>query len=117
MPPGGSAPCHWFARRFTEGPGVCYGRGYETTDGGTTWTDVSANLPDVLASSIKALPDGSLVLATDLALFCRAPHATAWQRLGSGLPLTVSVDIEYYAPADTAYLVIHGRGIWSIPLP
>ncbi|MBV1855808.1 glycosyl hydrolase [Catellatospora tritici] len=106
-----------FSRRFTEGPGAGNGHVYETTDGGTTWTDISANLPDVPASSIKALPNGSLILATDLASFHRAPGATTWQRLGTGLPLTVGMDIEYYAATNTVYLATHGRGIWSIPLP
>jgi hypothetical protein len=106
-----------FSRRFTEGPGAGVGHVYETTNGGGTWTDVSANLPDVPANSIKALPNGALILATDLAAFYRAPAATTWKRLGSGLPLTVGMDIEYRAANNTVYLATHGRGIWSITLP
>ncbi len=44
-----------FSRRFTEGPGAGVGHVYETHDGGATWTDTSANLPDVPASSIRQL--------------------------------------------------------------
>jgi hypothetical protein len=106
-----------FSRRFTEGPGAGVGHVYETTNGGDTWTDVSANLPDVPASSIKALPNGALILATDLASFYRAPGTTTWKRLGSGLPLTVGMDIEYHAATNTVYVATHGRGIWSITLP
>jgi hypothetical protein len=106
-----------FSRRWTEGPGVGVGHVYETTNGGATWTDVSSNLPDVPASSVKALPNGALILATDLASFYRAPGATAWKRLGSGLPLTVGMDIEYFAATNTVYIATHGRGIWSITLP
>ena len=105
-----------FSRRFTEGPGAGYGHVFESTDMGATWKDVSANLPDVPASSIKQLSNGALVLATDLATFYRAPGATDWQRLGSGLPLTVGMDVEYNATDNSVFVATHGRGIWSFDL-
>jgi hypothetical protein len=105
-----------FSRRFTEGPGAGYGHVYESTDSGATWKDVSTNLPDVPASSIKELSNGGLVLATDLATFYRAPGATDWQRLGTGLPLTVGMDAEYNAVDNSVYVATHGRGIWAFDL-
>ncbi|MGC1210205.1 MAG: glycosyl hydrolase [Micromonospora sp.] len=105
-----------FSRRFTEGPGAGFGHVYETTDAGATWKDVSANLPDVPASSVKELSNGGLVLATDLATFYRAPGATDWQRLGTGLPLTVGMDVEYNAVDNSVYVATHGRGIWAFDL-
>jgi hypothetical protein len=110
------AAINGFSRRFTEGPGAGVGHVYESTDMGATWKDVSANLPDVPASSIKNLPNGGLVLATDLATFYRAPSATQWQRLGSGLPLTVGMDVEYSAADNSIYVATHGRGIWAFSL-
>ena len=88
----------------------------KTTDGGATWTDRSNNLPDIPASSIKVLPNGGLILATDLAAFYRAPGQGTWKRLGTGLPVTVGMDIEYFAGNNTVYLATHGRGIWSFNL-
>ena len=105
-----------YSRRFTEGPGAGVGHVYETTDGGATWTDRSNNLPDIPASSIKVLPNGGLILATDLAAFYRAPGQGTWKRLGTGLPVTVGMDIEYFAGNNTVYLATHGRGIWSFNL-
>ena len=110
------AAINGFSRRFTEGPGAGVGHVYETRDGGATWTDTSANLPDVPASSIKQLANGGVVLGTDLAAFYRAPGATTWQQLGSGLPLTVVMDLES-GPDGNLYAATHGRGIWSIPAP
>ena len=110
------AAINGFSRRFTEGPGAGVGHVYETSDGGATWSDVSANLPDVPASTIKRLPNGALVVGTDLATFYRAAGATSWQRLGTGLPLTVVMDLEV-APDGNLYAATHGRGIWSIPVP
>jgi hypothetical protein len=105
-----------FSRRFTEGPGAGIGHLFESKDAGATWTDVSANLPDVPASSVKILPGGALVLSTDLATFYRPGGATAWQRLGTGLPLTVGMDVEYSAADNSVYVATHGRGIWRFSL-
>ncbi|WP_270888590.1 WD40/YVTN/BNR-like repeat-containing protein [Pedococcus sp. 5OH_020] len=110
------AAVNGFSRRFTEGPGAGVGHLYETTDGGAHWNDISANLPDVPASSVKRLSTGALVLGTDLAAFYRAPGATTWQVLGTGLPLTVVMKVEA-APDGNLYAATHGRGIWSIPAP
>jgi len=110
------AAINGFSRRFTEGPGAGVGHLYETTDGGAHWSDVSGNLPDVPASSVKRLSNGALVLGTDLGAFYRAAGATTWQRLGSGLPLTVVMDVEV-APDGNLYAATHGRGMWSIPAP
>ena len=105
-----------FSRRFTEGPGAGIGHVFETTDGGASWSDVSANLPDVPTSSIKETPAGALVLGSDLGVFYRAPGATDWSRLGGNLPFTTVMDVEL-AGDGNVYAATHGRGIWSIPLP
>ncbi|MGA8980918.1 MAG: hypothetical protein WB473_17545 [Pedococcus sp.] len=110
------AAVNGFSRRFTEGPGAGVGHLYETTDGGATWSDTSANLPDVPASSVKQLANGGVVLGTDLGAFYRAKGATTWQVLGSGLPLTVVTDLES-GPDGNLYAATHGRGIWSIAAP
>ena len=65
---------------------------------------------------MRQLANGGVVLGTDLATFYRAKGATTWQVLGSGLPLTVVMDLES-APDGNLYAATHGRGIWSIPLP
>ncbi|GAA1948814.1 hypothetical protein GCM10009798_05010 [Nocardioides panacihumi] len=105
-----------FSRRFTEGPGAGIGHVFETTDGGVTWTDVSANLPDVPTNSVKETKDGALVVGSDLGVFYRAAGATTWSRLGGNLPYTTVMDVELAADGNV-YAATHGRGIWSIPLP
>jgi hypothetical protein len=105
-----------FSRRFTEGPGAGAGHVFETRDGGQTWSDISANLPDVPTSSIKQTSTGALVLGSDLGAFYRAPESTSWSRLGGNLPLTTVMDVEV-AQDGNVYAATHGRGIWSVPLP
>lgn len=106
-----------FSRKFTEGPGAGIGHVFETTDMGAHWTDVSANLPDVPASSVKMLPNGALVLGTDLATFYRPKGSTDWLVLGTGLPTTCVMDVEYSVTDNSVYAATHGRGIWKIALP
>jgi hypothetical protein len=108
------ASINGFSRRFTEGPGADQGHIFKWN--GSSWVDISANFPDVPANSIQALSDGSLVVATDLAVLYRAPGTTSWQRLGEGLPLTVTLDVEL-GPDGKIYAATHGRGIWSVALP
>jgi hypothetical protein len=110
------AAINGFSRRFTEGPGAGVGHLYETKDGGASWTDASANMPDVPTSVVKQMSDGSLVVGTDLGVLYRAPGATQFQNLGSGLPLTVVMDLEQ-GPDGVLYAATHGRGLWSIALP
>ncbi|HEX4526225.1 MAG TPA: hypothetical protein VH108_05730 [Gaiellaceae bacterium] len=105
-----------FSRRFTEGEGAGVGHVFQSTDNGATWTDISANFPDVPANSIQALSDGSLVVGTDLGVVYRQPGASTWNRLGTNLPLTVDMDVEL-GPDGNIYVATHGRGIWSIPKP
>jgi photosystem II stability/assembly factor-like uncharacterized protein len=105
-----------FSRRFTEGPGAGVGHVYETKDGGATWADISANLPDIPTSTVKQLANGALVVGSDLAMFYRAPGATNWQILGNGLPTTTVMDVES-GPDGRIYAATHGRGIWSITPP
>ncbi len=105
-----------FSRRFTEGEGAGIGHVFRSTDSGVSWTDISANFPDVPANSVQALSDGSLVVGTDLGVVYRSPGATTWNRLGTNLPLTVTMDVEL-GPDNKIYAATHGRGIWSIAKP
>ena len=104
-----------FSRRFTEGPGAGVGHVFKLV--GTSWVDISANFPDVPANSITSLPNGALIVGTDLAVLYRAPGATNWSKLGSGLPLTVALDVEVGPAGNDLYVATHGRGIWKIQLP
>ncbi|WP_308111404.1 hypothetical protein [Streptomyces sp. ET3-23] len=101
-----------FSRAWTEGPGAGVGHVFESWNGGADWTDISANLPDVPADSVRLLPDGGLALGTDLAVFQRAPGAGQWKVLGHGLPTTAALQVRL-GPDGQLYAATHGRGIWS----
>jgi hypothetical protein len=103
-----------FNRRFTEGPGAGIGHVFKSTDGGDSWTNISGNIPDVPLNSIKVLDSGALVVGSDLAVLYSANGGATWSRLGSGLPITVAIDVEVGPGGGNLYVATHGRGIWRI---
>jgi hypothetical protein len=103
-----------FSRHWTEGPGAGIGHVFESYDSGTTWKDISANLPDVPTDSLLALPGGGLALATDLGVVYRAPHHTGWQRVGH-LPAVAVLQLKS-GPDGRVYAATHGRGLYAITL-
>ncbi|WP_277036279.1 glycosyl hydrolase [Actinacidiphila oryziradicis] len=102
-----------FSRQWTEGPGAGVGHVFESMDGGTTWTDISANLPDVPADSAVVLPNGGLAVATDLGVVYRAPGRTSWKRIGR-LPAVAVLQLKLSPNGSTLYAATHGRGIYTI---
>ncbi|MGW1868942.1 glycosyl hydrolase [Streptomyces mauvecolor] len=101
-----------FSRKFTEGPGAGTGHIFESKNGGTNWTDISANLPDVPADTVKLLPNGGLALGTDLAVFYRPTGSAQWKVLGDQLPTTAVLQLKL-GTDNNLYAATHGRGIWS----
>jgi hypothetical protein len=104
-----------FSRRFIPGGGV--GHVFETWNGGSSWTDISGNLPDI-ASDALVLSHGQLALATDAGVFTAFEFGgthTRWARLGTGLP-NVVVDDLTSGPDGYVYAATHGRGIWRFKL-
>lgn len=109
-----------FSRRFTEGPGADQGHVFKATVNAngslSAWTSIDGNFPDVPANSIAVLPDGSLVVGTDLGVVYKPAASAIWQRLGADFPVTVAIDVEL-GPDNKLYVATHGRGVWSTDSP
>ncbi|MDQ6615391.1 MAG: glycosyl hydrolase [Actinomycetota bacterium] len=101
-----------FSRRWVAGGGV--GHVFESTDGGTSWTDISGNLPDAPVNTVVLWHHG-LVVGTDVGVFTTvADRAGDWQQLGQGLP-NASTNQLSVTPEGTALIAAtHGRGMWAI---
>ncbi len=104
-----------FSRRWTEGPGAGVGHLWKTADGGTTWADVSGNLPDVPADDLIVTSTGTLILGTDLGVVISTDGGAHWMRLGGNHPATTVMDL-HVGPDGNLYSATHGRGIWRMPL-
>ena len=105
-----------FSRRWTEGPGAGIGHVFESQDAGEHWNDISTNLPDIPADTVKMVSGGGLVAGTDNAVFYRRAHSRTWLILGRRLPTTTTLQIRSDPSGHRLYAATHGRGIWSYDL-
>jgi photosystem II stability/assembly factor-like uncharacterized protein len=92
------------------------GKVFLSTDGGTTWQNISGNLPDVPATGLALDPFdlNRLWLSTDTAVYTTRDRGTTWTSDRRNMPVVAVQDIHYNA--NTGYLVIgtHGRGVWRM---
>jgi photosystem II stability/assembly factor-like uncharacterized protein len=91
---------------------------WETTDGGQTWRNISANLPN---SPVQMLtynqPRHQLYVGTDFGAFYLKDGQQNWARLGTGLPNVAVMDLKLTGDGQTIYAATFGRGIYQIPTP
>ena len=90
---------------------------WETTDGGTTWANISGNLPNAPVEMITYdQPSGQLYAATDFGVFYLKNGKKNWSRLGTGLPNTSVLDVKLTGDGQTLYAATFGRSVWQVPL-
>ncbi len=90
---------------------------FKTYDFGTTWEDISGNLPDVPVNKILSLSDLEVeVLATDIGVFVAQSAPDDWQLLGQELPNVVITDLDYYAPEQKLLAATYGRSMFTYTL-
>jgi len=67
---------------------------FSTTNGGSTWTDISAGLPDAPCNDVVLNPRNPAVLyaGTDVGVWART--GGVWATVGTGLPLVPISDLE-----------------------
>jgi hypothetical protein len=110
------------------------GHVFKTTDGGTTWTDISCSvvspsncskpaandLPNIPVNDVVVDPElpGVIYVASDLGVFvsnCSASPCT-WSTLGTGLPRVAVLSMRLHDPSRTLRAATHGRGVWDLNL-
>jgi hypothetical protein len=105
-----------FSRRWTSTFSAGEGHVFESNNGGTTWTDISGNLPDAPADDV-VLVNGHLVLASDIGVMISGAHGGTWTRLGTNLPNASVNDLQLSPDGSYILAATHGRGLWTIPTP
>jgi photosystem II stability/assembly factor-like uncharacterized protein len=87
----------------------------KTTDGGTRWTDITANLPaDQYTTVLRADPvqRGLLYAGTNRGVYVSFDDGGSWQPLSLNLPTTWMRDLLVHD--DDLVLATQGRGIWIL---
>ena len=92
---------------------------FRTTDGGTTWKDVSGNLPQAPVNDVLPVGD-DLLAATDVGVFVTRNVSTGlgreWLKVGSGLPNAPITEIKWHEKTATLFAANFGRGAYSVKL-
>ena len=86
---------------------------YRTHDGGKTWQNVAAGIPDgAYVNSVKEDPKtkGLLFAATELRVYVSFNDGAQWQALQNNMPVTSVRDIVVHG--DDLAIATHGRGFW-----
>jgi hypothetical protein len=109
------------------GNGITSGEIYGSTNGGTTWVNLTNNLPLAPANSIVVDPNVPSVLyvALDTGVYyaqniaaCADPAQTCWAVYGSGLPTAPVTSLQVFSAGANSILEAstYGRGIWALAL-
>lgn len=87
-----------------------------TADAGSSWTELTGNLPSAPVNDLLALPGGGLVAGTDVGVFI-SEDPGSWLALGSGLPAIPVLDLRYRAAERTVTAATFGHGLQRLALP
>jgi photosystem II stability/assembly factor-like uncharacterized protein len=98
------------------GFGDSLGHVFKTTNGGSAWTDISADLPNTPVNFIVMVPDApnTLFVATDVGVFYSTTGGTSWMSLVNGLPRVAVLGLTLQTSSRTLRASTHGRGAWDI---
>lgn len=95
---------------------------YRSTNRGTTWASISANLPDIPANDlvVDPLDPQTLFIATDVGVYASRNRGQSWFPLARGIPMQTIFDLTLHSPSRTLVAATHGRSQWKLdlsPLP
>jgi len=97
------------------------GHVFKTTTGGTSWTDISGNLPNTPVNDIVIDPDlaNTFYVGTDVGVFRTTDGGVTWSTLVTGLPRVAVFSLKLHRTSRTLRAATHGRGVWDllVPLP
>ncbi len=100
---------------------VCFGgysanKVYESTNSGSTWTNISANLPQIPINCIlmNESADDDVYIGTEIGVFVRLAGWNYWAPFMNGLPNTRITDLEIGNGLLTC--ATYGRGRWLTSL-
>lgn len=95
-----------------------------TIDGGLSWDDISANLPDVTVNGVTADPAGNAIyVATDRGVYLARTDLNAlsvappsWTSL-AGLPPVAATDVRLDSSVIQLWVVLEGYGLYQALAP
>jgi photosystem II stability/assembly factor-like uncharacterized protein len=86
---------------------------FSSSDQGTTWHNLTFNLPNVPAFSIKQDETGGVYVGTSIGVYYKRNGIDYWEPFYNGLPPVPVTQIELYANNNRVQISTFGRGLWS----
>ncbi len=95
------------------------GHVFKSTNSGSSWTDISGDLPEAPVNCLIVDPDrdDTVYVGTDVGCYFTTDNGGSWQVLGAGLPNVPVLDLKYHHPTKTLVAGTHGRSMFSLTLP
>lgn len=92
---------------------------FESTDGGSTWTNISKNLPNLPVLTIVKQKDSKdkLWIGTDVGVYYIDDDMSDWVLYNTGLPNVIVNELEINYTYNQIYAATFGRGIWKVDIP
>ncbi|MEJ2543586.1 MAG: hypothetical protein P8Y99_05915, partial [Calditrichaceae bacterium] len=91
-----------------------FGKIFRTENLGSTWEDITNNLPDVPVHCALIMPHNTneIWIGTDIGIFISTDNGQSWSYSDNGLPAVSVRRLKIVNQEIVA--VTHGRGIWSL---
>ena len=91
---------------------------YKSTNGGSTWTNVSGSLPNLPANCIiyQNGTDDGLYVGMDVGVYYRDNTMEDWELFNEGLPNVQIRDLKIKYDTEEIYAGTYGRGTWKSEL-
>jgi len=91
---------------------------FKSINGGTSWTNISGNLPNLPANCIvyeNGSADG-IYVGMDVGVYYRDNDLTNWQLFNTGIPNVVISELEIKYNTSELIASTYGRGLWKSDL-
>ncbi|MEM1322267.1 MAG: T9SS type A sorting domain-containing protein [Bacteroidota bacterium] len=91
---------------------------FRSEDQGSSWNDISGNLPEVPINDIVINPiiENQYFVATDLGVWYTSDDGGFWEVLGENLPPTAVTDLTYMEEEDQLLAATFGRSMHQFDL-
>ena len=89
-----------------------------STNGGTSWTNISGSLPNVPANCIvyQVNSPERVYVGTDIGVYYRDLTTSDWQDYNTGLPNVIVNELEIQYATRKLRAATYGRGVWQSDL-
>lgn len=99
--------------------GTAVGHVFMTTNGGTSWTDITGNLPEMPTRALAVDPRTSphtLYVGNDQNVYVSTNLGVSWSVFKTGLPNAHVRELELNTSLNVLAAATLGRGLWEISL-